>query len=275
LRAEMSRLEAASLDDFAVKTATAEGALASPAVSGSDSSIRSNEARNLAAAASAAVSAPYYRTDHLPKAPNRTTRKLDDFDCLSCEKCVTVCPNAANFLYGTEAETVAFHDWVVDGRALRPGEKHAIVVERTVQIANFADFCNACGNCDTFCPEYGGPFIKKPNFFGSLGAFLGHEHDGFFIEQDLVPRIRGRIRGRVFQLSVLPGEGHLRFDDSMVGLVLRQPDHTVDSWFAAGPADTTGHVVDMHTYHTMRILLKSLLRMDRVHQVNVHCLGEH
>jgi len=36
-----------------------------------------------------------------------------------------------------------------------------------MQIACYADFCNECGNCDTFCPEYGGPYIKKPTLFAA------------------------------------------------------------------------------------------------------------
>ena len=51
------------------------------------------------------------------------------------------------------------------------------------QIANFADYCNHCGNCDTFCPEYDGPYLKKPNFYGSRQAFeAGAPHDGFLLE---------------------------------------------------------------------------------------------
>ena len=60
----------------------------------------------------------------------------------------------------------------------------------------------------------------------------------------------------------------MRFEDRVVCLFLRA-DHTLENWFAFGPSDATGHVVDMTAYHTMRILLSSLLRLDRIHQVNV------
>jgi putative selenate reductase len=49
------------------------------------------------------------------------------------------------------------------------------------QIANFADFCNDCGNCDVFCPEDGGPYVLKPRFFGSRAAFSADGRDGFFV----------------------------------------------------------------------------------------------
>ena len=44
-------------------------------------------------------------------------------------------------------------------------------VEQKAQIANLADFCNECGNCDTFCPEVGGPYIEKPRFFFNEKAY--------------------------------------------------------------------------------------------------------
>ncbi|GIS37006.1 MAG: hypothetical protein Ct9H90mP9_0360 [Pseudomonadota bacterium] len=46
-----------------------------------------------------------------------------------------------------------------------------MVLEKKHQIANFADFCNECGNCDIFCPEDGGPYVLKPRFFGSRESF--------------------------------------------------------------------------------------------------------
>ncbi len=84
------------------------------------------------------------------------------------------------------------------------------------------------------------------------------------------PRMHGRIRGRTFLLERETGWDGWRFEDGRVCLFVRAADHTVERWFAFGPSDATGHIVDMHTYHTMRILLASVLRMDRVHQVNVH-----
>jgi hypothetical protein len=58
-----------------------------------------------------------------------------------------------------------------------------------MQIANYADYCNECGNCDTFCPEYGGPFIEKPTFFGSLEQWRKHaDHDGFCVQRGIAGR---------------------------------------------------------------------------------------
>ncbi len=232
-------------------------------------------ARNLERIVVETQADPRYRAESNRKVPKRINSRLDTFDCITCDKCIPVCPNAANFVYSTEPETIEFHDFIVGNGELKPGERHTIRVERAGQIANFADFCNDCGNCDTFCPEYDGPFIKKPNFFGSFQSWQAFPNrDGFFI--DLSPphhRIHGRIKGRTFLLDAEPGWDGRRFEDGKVCVFFRAADHAVERWFTPGPGDATGHVVDMTAYHTLRILLASLLRTDHVHQVNVKALS--
>ena len=35
----------------------------------------------------------------------------------------------------------------------------------------FSDFCNACGNCATFCPTAGKPYRDKPRLFRDAACF--------------------------------------------------------------------------------------------------------
>jgi len=71
-------------------------------------------------------------------------RDLQAFDCVSCNLCVTVCPNDAMLHLATP-----------DGLGL--GERW--------QYFCLAELCNDCGNCTTFCPERGDPFRVKPRLF--------------------------------------------------------------------------------------------------------------
>lgn len=262
LGAEMKRVGATNVDEFVLIARQGRSAAAS--------GVNALAAENLQTIADETRRDARYFAGSNRKEPKRIESHLETFDCITCDKCLPVCPNAANFLYSTDSQRVAFTDLVVQGGELRPGPAREIVVEKAAQIANFADFCNDCGNCDTFCPEYDGPFIKKPNFFGSHAAWQAFDkRDGFFIEAtDCAPIMHGRIRGRIFVLARESGWGGYRFEDGRVCVFVRAADHTVERWFAFGPSDATGHVVDMHAYHTMRILLGSLLRTDRVHQVN-------
>ena len=137
--------------------------------------------------------------------PRRINSHLVLFDCITCDKCVPVCPNDANFIYETVPVDLVYRDVEVspDGTIAECGEERRFVVERKEQIANFADFCNLCGNCDTFCPEWDGPYLKKPNFFGSRESFdAAAQHDGFLLEGE--PgcfTLHGRIAGQVCRLG--------------------------------------------------------------------------
>jgi putative selenate reductase len=71
-------------------------------------------------------------------------RDLEAFDCVSCNLCVTVCPNDA-----------MLHVATPEGLGL--GERW--------QYFCLAELCNDCGNCTTFCPERGDPFLVKPRLF--------------------------------------------------------------------------------------------------------------
>ena len=88
-------------------------------------------------------------------------------------------------------------------RSRECGDERHFVVEQKEQIANFADFCNHCGNCDTFCPEWDGPYLKKPNFFGSRESFdAAAPHDGFFLEGEPGRfTLHGRIEGKPCRLE--------------------------------------------------------------------------
>ena len=44
-------------------------------------------------------------------------------------------------------------------------------VNQKYQIININDFCNECGNCDTFCPTSGAPYKVKPKFALSKESF--------------------------------------------------------------------------------------------------------
>ncbi len=116
--------------------------------------------------------------------PKKINSHLVTFDCITCDKCIPVCPNDANFTYHTGEVCVSYRDVEVrpTGRVVQVGPQCIFRLAKSDQIANFADYCNHCGNCDTFCPEYDGPYLKKPNFYGSRKAFeAGSPHDGFYL----------------------------------------------------------------------------------------------
>ncbi len=207
--------------------------------------------------------------------PKKIDSHLVVFDCITCDKCIPVCPNDANFSYCPGQIDITYHDIEVgpDG-SIRPiGKGKVFQVEQKAQIANFADYCNHCGNCDTFCPEYDGPYLKKPSFFGSERAFLeGAPHDGFFLERKQGQlQLHGRIGGQSHHLLTTAKNGYCYGDGELTICVTERGEISLDS---VSPRPSVLHVVDMGCYHTMVTLLLGITDPTRIHAINSPLLVE-
>ncbi len=219
-----------------------------------------------AAAVERAKADPRYRAGAL-RPPRRIGRTLATFDCINCDKCLPACPNDANFAYETEAASIAYRDYRVEGGRAFSVDGGTFVVAERHQIASFQDFCNDCGNCDTFCPEDGGPYRVKPRFFGSLAAWrTDAPRDGLFVE----PRPNGatawaRLEGTEYRLET---EGdHAVFSDGRVTLELRHRERApTGTTVAEGTPD--GHRLDFRAYLTVAALVDGVLDLRRANPVN-------
>jgi putative selenate reductase len=215
-----------------------------------------------------AAADPRYRAGALAP-PRKIGSHLALFDCINCDKCLPACPNDANFVYEVHAEAVDYEDYVVRaGRAEAvPGGRFS--VREAHQIATFQDFCNDCGNCDTFCPEDGGPYIEKPRFFGSLEAWKRLAHvDGFVVERrGTTDTMWGRIRGVEYRLAVDRGADRATFSDARLTVELRHRSRAaVSATPSAGTED--GHRLDVSAYLTMAAILDGVVDTRRINPVN-------
>ncbi len=277
LARDMSRLNAVTVDEYIVarwQEAAGEGESAT-----ADAVEAGRRMTPIVAAAAAAD--PRYHAGANSAVPKRINSHLVIFDCVTCDKCIPVCPNDANFTYPLSEQDFTYRDWLAapDGSLTPAPQARRFVTEKSRQIANFADYCNECGNCDTFCPEYGGPFIEKPTFFSRRDEFERYApqagkpgHDGFFVERDAAREaITGRIQGHTYCLTVDRANGSAVFSDGMVEVVAdaaHQPRSA--RRLPGGGAATAGavHQVDMGIYHTLRMLLAGVLDGERINPVN-------
>ncbi len=211
---------------------------------------------------------PRYRSESL-KPPRKIGRRLLLFDCLNCDKCLPVCPNDANFVYEAEPATIRYRSYRVEGGQAVPAEGGSFEIRETHQIATFQDFCNDCGNCDTFCPEDGGPYLEKPRFFGSLAAWRRHaERDGFCLERhDGVDVIRGRFGGAEYRLEVDRNRDQATFSDGRVTLRLRHRERAPLA-ATASPDAQQGHVLEVGVYLKLAALLDAVLDPRRTNPLN-------
>jgi putative selenate reductase len=218
---------------------------------------------------------PRYHVAQNRAVPKKIESHLVTFDCITCDKCIPVCPNDANFSYHTGELRLAYRDVEVqpDGSMAPVGEEREFALDKADQIANFADYCNHCGNCDTFCPEYDGPYLKKPNFYGSRRAFdAGAPHDGYVLEQSPAAlALLCRIQGRIYRLEELANGGGYRYDDGTLAVrVNADGEMTLD---AASKRPGSPHVVDVGRFHAIATLLRGICDPTRIHAVNTPLLA--
>jgi len=161
---------------------------------------------------------PRYARAANRKAPRKIGSDLDLLDCLTCDKCIPVCPNAANF---SVPLPLGEHNrgrvrWEGDRRERSDGE--LLVVAKKHQIGNVIDSCNLCGSCDVWCPEDGGPYIVKPHLYLSEATWDAHrDRDGFLLDERGLRWRRGPV-----ELSWIPqADGTARFELPTGALRLR------------------------------------------------------
>jgi len=187
--------------------------------------------------------------------PKRIDSKLWLYDCINCDKCIPVCPNDANFYYEIDPVEIAFTNYSWSDGQLQPADSGTLKIEKKHQIANFADWCNECGNCDTFCPEYGGRSSKNraslptaprgwitPATDSISPAEWTDGNRGPHGGQDLFPDARQIAANRA-----LSGWRHRS------GISTLKRNKIVNVKALAGPV--AKHRIDVKTYHTLRILL--------------------
>jgi putative selenate reductase len=230
--------------------------------------VRTAAALNTPTLVAKAAADPRYRAGAVAP-PRKIGSHLKLFDCINCDKCLPACPNDANFVYEVRAEAVDYEDYVVRaGRAEAvPGGR--FTVREAHQIATFQDFCNDCGNCDTFCPEDGGPYIEKPRFFGSLEAWRRlADRDGFVVERrGTTDAMWGRIRGVEYRLEVDRDADRATFSDSRLTIELRHRSRAPVSATAA-PGTPDGHRLDLAAYLAMAAVLDGVVDTRRANPVN-------
>jgi len=190
----------------------------------------------------AATADPRYAAQANAKNPKKIGSRLELFNCITCDKCIPVCPNDANFALQIPPTEIPIIRVRRDADAWAVSHHGSIVLDTKHQIANFADFCNECGNCDVFCPEDGGPYVIKPRFFGSLQDWrCSSTLDGFHLRagsdaQDSAQIVHARFEGSEYCLRVsgtsarFSGEGfslHLDLDDP-ASSIRGQADGEVD-----------------------------------------------
>jgi putative selenate reductase len=153
-----------------------------------------------------------------PEEAAREAARCLDCDQL-CSTCEGVCPNRAIATYLLEPSP----SFPPASRRIRDGFP---VPEQIPQVAVFADLCNECGNCATFCPTTGKPWRDKPRVYFDRGAFEAESDNAFMLLRvDDLTAIQGRFAGKTLQLVLaeeLAGEHvNLTVESAIMASLLR------------------------------------------------------
>jgi putative selenate reductase len=107
------------------------------------------------------------------------TKVSDAKRCLSCntycENCVEVCPNRANIAIDVKVGT-----------------------EIKTQIVHADYMCNECGNCKSFCPWDGAPYLNKFTLFANVKDLGNSKNQGFTV----LDKEKGEVKIRLFDKEI-------------------------------------------------------------------------
>lgn len=121
--------------------------------------------------------------------------------CLKCDEvcsiCTTVCPNMALATFEIDPFKTAVSKIKYRDGKTEITDDGVFELSQTYQIIHIADWCNQCGNCNTFCPTAGAPYLDKPHLYLDKNAWAA-ENDGFYLEGET---LLGRIGKQEFSLQ--------------------------------------------------------------------------
>ncbi|MBN2776924.1 MAG: putative selenate reductase subunit YgfK [Bacteroidales bacterium] len=108
--------------------------------------------------------------------------------CLYCDElcniCTTVCPNFANYSYDIDPVKYNLKKIVFNlSGSYKLVEDQLFEIKQKHQILNIANFCNECGNCNTFCPTNSAPYKEKPKVHLTKDSF-DNSPIGFWLNKD-------------------------------------------------------------------------------------------
>jgi len=202
--------------------------------------------------AAEALKNPAYRLINNARPPKKINSTLTLFDCLSCNICLPVCPNAATFSYETPLIDLPLINYTFTAGQLHPMQTGRFIIEKKTQIGILDSFCNDCGNCGTFCPEQGGPYLQKARFFQTMENFKNASNrEGFFFHSR--NHLSGRIDGRVSHLILTEGSGELHWKQGENTITFNREGTLIR--FKAGTTLKENQIINNRSFLILRLLL--------------------
>ncbi|HPI36719.1 MAG TPA: putative selenate reductase subunit YgfK [Ignavibacteriaceae bacterium] len=166
--------------------------------------------------------------------------------CLYCDEicniCFSVCPNFANTYYETLPRKFNCPILSIDKEKVKVVAYSQFVTNQKYQIINIADFCNECGNCDTFCPTSGAPYKTKPRFALSKDCFEADDNIYFWNNSVLHLKKNGVVRKLLFNGTIFI------YSDDQIELTFNE------EFIICGMESLTNEKIEIDTSETAEML---------------------
>ncbi len=121
--------------------------------------------------------------------------------CLLCDEvcdiCVSVCPNRANYSYEIKPFQTQLQKVINKNGKVKIVDDGIFKIKQSYQILNIDNYCNECGNCETFCPTSGKPYKDKPKIYLDRKSFDDGEK-GYFLDDNI---LNFKLNGEIFTLQ--------------------------------------------------------------------------
>jgi putative selenate reductase len=135
-----------------------------------------------------------------PESAAREAARCVDCDVM-CSTCDGVCPNRAIITYTAKPALLKLPALAADQVPPTSPAAIAFRVAQGPQVAVLADACNECGNCVTFCPTSGRPWLDKPRLYLHRGDFESQDDNAFMLLRHQGLRgIQARFGGKLHEL---------------------------------------------------------------------------
>ncbi|RLD91001.1 MAG: putative selenate reductase subunit YgfK [Bacteroidetes bacterium] len=178
--------------------------------------------------------------------------------CLLCDEvcniCTTVCPNFANVYYKTAKETIELQKVIITNGKQQVVHDKTFEIKQDIQILNIDNFCNECGNCNTFCPTDGAPYKTKPKIFLTRDSFNVSTY-GYYREKTAEgTKLIGKKEGE--ESSLLTKDDVYVYETKLGKVVLNRTDFSIIE--VKLNKEVNEGALELHEAATMRVIMQGL-----------------
>ena len=145
--------------------------------------------------------------------------------CLICDDvcniCVGVCPNFANITFESTTERIPIYKLEKRNDAVAELVDGYFTVDQKPQIFNIGDFCNKCGNCNTFCPTSDAPYLTKPKFYLTEESFNSEDNCYHLNDNVLLYKNNGELHKLIIE------NNSYKYESVNIDIQFNSTDYTI------------------------------------------------